>query len=87
VISGLILKGLAVAAIATTITRSKTPLFYPLRKYYLFRCPYCLGHWVAFAVCWKEIYELDFITPFAVITIAAIAGIGIERYFKELEIQ
>jgi hypothetical protein len=45
----LLLCCLATASISMTITRSSMPLFLPLRlKFKLFRCPYCMAHWVAF---------------------------------------
>jgi hypothetical protein len=80
---------LAIAAISTTICKSS--LFKRLQKYKLFRCPYCLNHWLAFAYVGYEAFDrgikpLDFVTnSFLIVTCASICGYILTLYLKEID--
>jgi hypothetical protein len=80
---------LAIAAISTTICKSS--LFRHLQKYKLFRCPYCLNHWLAFAYVGHEAFKysmspLDFvIKSFLLVTCSSICGYILALYLKEID--
>ena len=80
---------LAIAAISTTIAKSS--LFSKLHAYKLFRCPYCLNHWLAFAYVgymWfcDGMSPIDFvINSFVIVTCASICGYILTLYLKELD--
>ena len=79
---------LAIASISTTICKSS--LFSGLQKYKLFRCPYCLNHWLAFAyvgyIARNGMAPLDFvINSFLIVTCASIGGYILSLYLKELD--
>jgi len=70
----LILISLAVASIAITVTKSS--LFSKFRKlvtWKLFRCPFCLSHWVAALLCFY--YNIfNFVDIFAVVTLSSFSS-------------
>ena len=80
---------LAIAAISTTVAKSR--LFLKLQQYKLFRCPYCMSHWLAFAYVGYEAFEygmtpIDFvINSFLIVTCASIAGYILTLDLKELD--
>jgi hypothetical protein len=76
---------MAVAAISTTVTRSSMPLFRPLRRWALFRCPYCLAHWVAIPLCIPNNLQGFVIQWFAIVAGSCGPGWVIEQYLKEIE--
>lgn len=92
----MILLGLAIASITMTITKSNV-MEYPrdqvsklgrwVRE--LVHCPYCLSHWLAFAVVWLEFGPLPLgqfvLVSFGVITIASFASLGIATLFLVLD--
>jgi hypothetical protein len=80
---------LAIAAISTTICKSS--LLKPLQAYKLFRCPYCLNHWLAFAYVGYEAFDygikpVDFVVDsFVIVTCASICGYILALYLKEID--
>ena len=81
----MILTALATAAVTMTVTRSS--LFGPLRDYLgwkIFRCPYCLVHWVAFAFA----LNLDgnyIINVFALVALSIIPMFLIDIYLEYID--
>lgn len=64
----------AIAVIATTLTR--THLFKGLRRWRLFRCPYCVMHWVAIPFA-------DSVTGWlALVAGATLISIALEYYLQ-----
>ena len=88
--------GLAIASITMTITKSNV-MEYPRNQISklgrwsegLAHCPYCLSHWLAFAVVWGKFGPLPLgqfvLVSFGVITIASFASLGIAALFLALD--
>jgi hypothetical protein len=79
---------LAIAAISTTISKSSAFRF--LQQYKLFRCPYCLNHWLALGYMLfdypKSGTPLDFIINcFVIVTLASGCGYVLALYLKEID--
>lgn len=77
-----LLISMTVAVLSETITRSSIGVFKPLRIYKLFRCPYCLSHWIAIPFSLSS----NFVVQWgAIVCVSSIFGYVIEQYLKEIE--
>jgi len=82
----LIITSLAIAVVSMTITKSS--LLKKFREFFtlsiakkLFKCPYCLNHWLAFP--W--IFEFGIIGALALIAMASIWSLLILIFLERLE--
>lgn len=74
----------AIAAISMTICRGS--LFWRLQKYRLFKCPYCLSHWLAFIAAASSTTLKNFvINSFCLVTISTLFSFIILLFLKELD--
>ncbi len=78
----------AIAAISMTITKSI--IFKKFReaiKLKLFKCPYCLSHWISFFFSYFiSIGYFDFIiNAFAFVTISSLFSIGIDIFIRRMD--
>ena len=92
----MLLLGLAIASITMTITKSNVMESFREQISKLGRwarelvhCPYCLSHWLAFAVVGGKFGLLPLgqfvLVSFGVITIASFASLGIAALFLALD--
>ena len=85
-VNELILYSLAVAIIVTTITRGA--IFKSLREsfpYKLFKCPYCLAHWVSvpFGLMMEPFNPIN---VFALIAISSLPTFFLIKYLRWLDV-
>jgi hypothetical protein len=86
---------LAIAAIATTITKSV--LFKPLREFLgwrVLKCPYCLIHWLAISVVLftppvNNVFDINvfdiIINVFATVAVASLFSWPLVEYLRRLD--
>lgn len=92
----MMLIGFAIASVSMTITKSNVMESFRIKVSKLGRwmrelihCPYCLSHWLAFAIVGYKFgllpLERFLLMSFGVITIASLASLGIVNLFLSLD--